>query len=115
LRLPSVIAGVASVGVLYLVARDLLGVRAGLLAALGVAVAPYFVSYSDLARGCVLATLFLLVALWAAVRLAQGGRRRWWVVYGAGALGAPYTEYDTVPALVAVLLALGAPRRNSRP
>src|SRR4051812_46554616 len=81
LRLPSLVAGVAAVPVLYAAVRALLGTRAALLSALALAVAPYAVSFSNYARGFTLATLGMLVALWAAARLARDGRSRWWWLY----------------------------------
>ena len=73
LRLPALVAGVACVPVLYLAVRPLLGTRAALLSALGLAVAPYAVNWSNFSRGFMVANLGLLIALWAVV---QAGRRR---------------------------------------
>jgi hypothetical protein len=95
LRLPSLVAGVACVAALYAAIRPLAGERAALLAAGALAVAPYAVSYSDFARGFVLADLGLVVALAAAVR------RSWWL-YTAGAAVALYAEYDSALFLVAL-------------
>jgi hypothetical protein len=115
LRLPALVAGVASVPVLYAVVRPLLGTPAGLLSALGLAVAPYHVRFSDYSRGFTLATLGLLVALWGVARLAQGGRRRWWWLYAGGAILALYSEYDAglfLLPLVGALLVIGRPARR---
>ena len=115
LRLPALIAGIASVPVLYAIVRPLFGTRAALLSALALAVAPYHVSFSDHARGFVLAGLWLLLAVWAAARLAQGGRRRWWWLYAGGAVLALYTEYDSalfLAALLGAVLLVGVPRRR---
>jgi 4-amino-4-deoxy-L-arabinose transferase-like glycosyltransferase len=114
LRLPSLLAGVAAVPVLYAAVRPLLGVRAALIAALALAVAPYAVSFSNYARGFELATLGLLVALWAAARLATGARPRWWWLYGAGAVAALYSEYVAALFLVPLALALFALRPRAR-
>jgi hypothetical protein len=103
LRLPSLVAGVLAVPVLYLAVRPLLGTRAALLAALGLAVAPYAVNWSNFSRGFMLANLGLLVALWAVVRLAGGASRRWWWAYAAGAVLAIYSEYDALLFLAALL------------
>jgi 4-amino-4-deoxy-L-arabinose transferase-like glycosyltransferase len=111
IRLPALVAGVASVPVLYAVIRPLLGARTALLAALGLAVAPYHVASSDFARGFTLATLGMLLALWAAARLVQGRPRRWWWLYGLGALVAIWSEYYAglfLLALIGALLALRA-------
>lgn len=115
LRIPSLLASVAAVGVLYAIVRPLAGTAAALLAALALAVAPYHVSFANYSRAFMLAGLGLLLALWAAARLAQGRRRRWWWLYAAGAVLAIYSEYDAglfLVALVGALLAIGAPQRR---
>jgi 4-amino-4-deoxy-L-arabinose transferase-like glycosyltransferase len=115
LRLPSLLASVAAVPVLYAIVRPLLGTTAALLAALALAVAPYHVSFANYSRAFMLAGLGLMLALWGAARLAQGGRRRWWWLYAAGAAIALYSEYDAglfLVALVGALLAIGTPPRR---
>lgn len=115
LRLPSLLASVAAVPVLYAIVRPLLGTSAALLAALALAVAPYHVSFANYSRAFMLAGLGLLLALWAAARLAQGGGRRWWWLYAAGAVVAIYSEYDAglfLAALVGALLLIGTPSRR---
>src|SRR6185503_2799870 len=76
------------------------GGRAGLFAAVALTVAPFAVSYSDYARGFVLADLGLLIALGAAMR------RNWWV-YALGAAIALYAEYDSALFLLAVSFVAG--------
>jgi len=114
LRLPSFIASVVAVPVLYLAVRPLLGTPAALLAALAFAVAPYAVNWSNFSRGFMLANLGLLIALWAVVRLATGGRRAWWWAYAAGAVVALYSEYDALLFLAALVAAFAwlAPDRR---
>jgi 4-amino-4-deoxy-L-arabinose transferase-like glycosyltransferase len=114
LRLPSIVAGVAAVPVLYAAVRALLGTRAALLSALALAVAPYAVSFSNYARGFTLATLGLVLALWAAARLGKGGGPRWWALYATGAVVALYSEYAAALFLVPLALALFAVRRQVR-
>lgn len=116
LRLPSLVASVLAIPVLYAIVRPLLGVRAALLATLGVAVAPFMVSYSDYSRGFMVAGLGLLLALLAAQRLASGGRRRWWWLFAAAGAGALYSEYYAalyLAAMLVALLALGRPARRA--
>jgi 4-amino-4-deoxy-L-arabinose transferase-like glycosyltransferase len=103
LRLPSLVASIVSVPVLYLAVRPLLGTPAALLSALGLAVSPYAVNWSNFSRGFMLANLGLLIALWAVARLATGGDRRWWWVYAGGAVLAMYSEYDAVLFLAALI------------
>jgi hypothetical protein len=115
LRVPSFVASVVSVPILYLAVRPLLGTRAALLSALGLAVAPYAINWSNFSRGFMLANLGLLIALWAVVRLSTGGDRRWWWVYAGGAVLAIYSEYDALlflAALVGAFAWLSAGRRG---
>lgn len=115
LRVVPVLAGTASVAVLYAIVRPLLGTRVALLSALLLAVAPYHVSFSDYSRAFTLAVLGVLLALWAAARLAQAGSRRWWWLWAAGTLIALYSEYDAGLMLVLVagaLLVIGTPPRR---
>ncbi len=114
LRLPSLVAGAAAVPALYAAVRALLGTRAALLSALALAVAPYAVSFSNYARGFSLATLGIVVVLWAAARLAGGAPPRWWWLYAAGAVGALYSEYAAALALVPLALALFGLRPSPR-
>lgn len=113
LRLPALLPGILMSPVLYFAVRRALGERAALLSALAVAVSPFLVSYSDLARGFMLADLALLVALWAVLRLREEESRRWWVIFVLAGMVAVYTEYDAVIFLLA--LAAAAVGLGSRP
>ncbi len=93
LRVPAAIPGVLIALVLYLALRRGLGVRAGLLAAAIVAVAPYHVSYSDYSRGFMLEGLGCMLTFWAMLRLFDGAGPRWWLLYLAGGALALYSEY----------------------
>jgi uncharacterized membrane protein len=57
LRLPALLAGVASIAVLYAIVRSLVDTRAALLAASMLAVAPYAVSRAEFGRAFALADL----------------------------------------------------------
>ncbi|MHB8695586.1 MAG: glycosyltransferase family 39 protein, partial [Solirubrobacteraceae bacterium] len=86
-RLPALIAGTALIPVLYALAKPAFGTWVALLAALALAVAPYHVANSDLARGFTLADFALLCAIWAMTRIVSDGAgeeppaRRWLVLY----------------------------------
>jgi hypothetical protein len=115
LRLPAVLAGAATVPVLYAIVRPLLGTPTALVAAALLAVAPEQVATSDLARGFMLAELGVLLALWAAARLAQGAHHRWWWLWLVGGAVALYSEYNAAVFLTGIalaLLVLGRPARR---
>jgi 4-amino-4-deoxy-L-arabinose transferase-like glycosyltransferase len=105
LRVPAAIPGVLIALALYAALRRPLGARAALLAAAIAAVAPFAVSYSDYSRGFMLEGLACIVALWAMLRLADGGSSRWWLLYLGAGVVALYAEYDAIVFLVALSVA----------
>jgi hypothetical protein len=105
LRVVSVLAGVGCVAAVWWVidglSKDLTTHSvAKLFGAAALAVAPFAISYSDYARGFILADLGLLIALGAAIR------RNWWL-YALGAAVALYAEYDSALFLVALSFVAG--------
>jgi len=91
LRLPSVIAGVLSIPLLYVVARPWIGARAALLAAALLTVSPFHVWYSQEARPYVVLLLAALVALTCAQQALEHPDRSGWKA--AFALAAATTFY----------------------
>ncbi len=91
-RLLSVLCGVATVAVLYALARDLFGEHTGIVAALITAVAPFDVQYSQEARMYALLALLLVSATWCYIRGWRSGRLRYWVAFGVLAALAMYTQ-----------------------
>ncbi len=127
-RALSVVFSVATVGVLYLLGRDLFDRRTGLAAALIVALAPFAIQYGTEARMYSLLGLLLSAATWCFVRgerepapaLLAGRARRWWHRWrwwvGFGALAALAMNTQQLAAFY--LLALGLIpllRRKRRP
>jgi uncharacterized membrane protein len=115
LRLPAVLPGALLCPVLWALLRPRLGERPALLAALALAVSPYVVTYSNLARGFMLADLALLGATWALLSLAERPSRERWVVFCLCGVVAMYTEYASAIYWVALALAglwIGRPRRR---
>jgi hypothetical protein len=80
-RLPALLAGVATVPALYWVARELLGPLPSLLASLALAVAYPHVFFSQNARGYAFALLFGLVSSGFLVRALRADASRDWVLY----------------------------------
>lgn len=103
-RLLSVLVGLATVLLVYLLARLLYGVRAGLLAALFMALMPYhvIVSRQVLLDGtlvfCATLTLYLLA------NYAQGGRSIWLLATGVG-LGLTFLAKETGIILLGAVFA----------
>ncbi len=69
LRLPSVLFGIGAVALLFLLGRRLLGSRAGLIAALLMAVSPFHIHYSQEARAYSLMVLLTLLSWLALIRV----------------------------------------------
>jgi 4-amino-4-deoxy-L-arabinose transferase-like glycosyltransferase len=115
LRAPAAICGVLMCVVLYGALRRPLGARIALLAALGVAVSPFLVTYSDLARGFMLEDVALLFALWAAIRLTESESAKWSMIFVLAGAVALYTEYSAgifLAALIAAVLLIGRGARR---
>ncbi|MDR7400359.1 MAG: glycosyltransferase family 39 protein [Armatimonadota bacterium] len=100
LRLPSLVAGLGSVIVTWLLARRWCAARAGLLAAGLVALNPFQVyasnelrMYAPLGRAVLLAVLFLDLAL-------DEGRVVWWLGYGLCVAAAVYLSYFAALAVL---------------
>ncbi len=115
LRVPAAVPGVLTCVVLFMALRPRLGDRASLLAALGVAVAPYLTTYSNLARGFMLADLALLLALWCLLSLLEKETTAKWAAFFVAGTVAVYTEYRSAIVIGAMVLAalwIGRPKRR---
>lgn len=103
-RLPAVIAGVATIPLVYLVGMRTAGRAAGLLAAALVTVSPFMIFYSAEARGYGVMMALVLLSTLALLRAADGGGRRWWFAYGLFVVLAAYTHYTSIFVLGAQFL-----------
>ena len=121
LRLPSALAGIATVPVAWMIGRELAGRRAALLAAAIVAVNPLFVWYSQEARAYALFVLTAAVAMLCFLRIenavapAESGRSGRGPILAFAASGslALLTHYFAVFLLIPMaLLLLRDPRRR---
>ena len=111
--LPSALAGVLSVLVLYHLVRRHFGVIAGLLAALALAASPISILTNRNITIDSTLTLVLLLGAWAVMRAAETGRLRWLlltaVIVGIGFNIKMLEAYLVVPAY-GLLYLLAAPK-----
>ncbi|HET9979390.1 MAG TPA: glycosyltransferase family 39 protein [Ktedonobacterales bacterium] len=112
--LPEALAGVLSVGALYLVVRRVFGAGAGLLAALFLAITPISVVTNRNNTIDSLLVLTVLLGAYAITRAAENGSLRWLLLaallVGLGFNIKMLEAYLVVPAFAAIYL-LGAPLR----
>jgi uncharacterized membrane protein len=108
-RLLSVLIGVATVPLVYLAGRRLMGERGGLVAAFLLAISPFHIYYSQEVRMYGLVTLLGLGATYFALRWSAGpGGRSWWswLGYVLAATAALYSQYYAATLLLALNLAV---------
>jgi hypothetical protein len=114
LRLPSALAGIATVPVVWAIGKELSGRRAALIGAAIVAVNPLFVWYSQEARAYGLFVFFAALAMLCFVRMLRAPsvrRGAWFALSGALAL---LTHYFAVFLLVPMALLLLRERSTRR-
>ena len=111
LLLPQALMGVATVGVLFAGVRRWAGARAGLLAALVLAITPVAVLIFRLDDPDALLTLLLVAAAWGLIRGIDSGQLRWLVLsgilVGMGFETKFLQAYLVLPAFALVLLVGG--------
>ena len=107
IRLLSVLIGTATVPLLYVIGRQLLGDKGGLLAAFLLAVSPFHIYYSQEVRMYGLVTLLGLAASFFALQWKLGigdWGRGTWLAYVLAATAALYTQYYAAFLLLALNL-----------
>ena len=95
-RLPALVAGVASIPLVYAVGVRTVGRGAGLLAAALTTLSPFMIFYSAEARGYGVLMALVLASTLALLIALDDGRNRWWVAYGACVCLAAYTHYTAI-------------------
>jgi len=100
-RLPAAIFGIASIPLIYLVARKLVGLRPALASAAILAFSPTHVYYSQEARSYTMTILLLLVSTWFFVRAVEQNRERYWILWTVFSVLAVYSHYFAALVLVA--------------
>lgn len=92
-RLPSLLAGLASLPVYYLLGLRLFGRRAGVVATVIAAISPILIYFSANGRAYSVMLFFILISTLAMLIAAEGGRKRWWAVYALATCLAMYSHY----------------------
>ncbi|GGF35192.1 glycosyltransferase family 39 protein [Williamsia phyllosphaerae] len=115
---PQALMGVASVALVYLIARRIAGPNAGLLAGVVLALTPVAALMFRFNNPDALLVLLLLGAAWATIAILDDGRVRWAVLAG-GLIGIAFLTKQLqalliVPAIGVVYLAFGPPAWKTR-
>ncbi|HWE07859.1 MAG TPA: glycosyltransferase family 39 protein [Solirubrobacteraceae bacterium] len=100
IRLPSIILGSATVPVVYLIGRETVGPRAGLVAGAVIALSPFSFYYGVEARPYASMAFFVAVSTWALLRAVAGSGARWWALYVVAAAAAAYCHYTCIFVLI---------------
>jgi uncharacterized membrane protein len=81
LRLPSVLAGIATVFVIYLIGKKLFTKQIGIVAALLLATSPLHIYYSQEARMYSITALLVSLVVYFWIRATVDRNRKWWVLF----------------------------------
>jgi hypothetical protein len=103
-RAPSLIAGVATVPLVYLLGLRTLGRAAAIAASALTALCPFLIYYSSEARAYSLMTFLVVLSTLAMLLAVDTGRARWWWLYAVASAGSVYSHYTCVFVLGAQLL-----------
>ncbi|HET9442828.1 MAG TPA: glycosyltransferase family 39 protein, partial [Acidimicrobiales bacterium] len=108
LRLPSLVAGVALIPLLYATGRELFDRRAGVAAAAVAAVAPALVWVSGEARPPALAAALATASLLMVVRALRSGRTSDWALFGLAGAALVWSHQLAFVHLAVLLVAAAA-------
>ncbi len=114
-RFPSVLFGVLSILILYLVCKEVFDTKTTLLATLLFATSMTQVLYSQEARLYSLFTLLTLLSAYFFTKLVLSGKKRYWLLYFITILTAVYTNYVTLFLMFAYTVVLLWRWNESRP
>lgn len=114
IRLPALIAGLASIPLAFLLARRLFGFSAGLVAAAVMSLNPFMVFYSTDGRAYTVAIALQLASTLAMLVAAERRKATWWAAYALLVALAMYAHYTTAFVLGAQLLWLLWARPEAR-
>jgi Dolichyl-phosphate-mannose-protein mannosyltransferase len=96
LRLPSLLAGIATVPLAYVLGARTVGRTAALAGAALFALSPFAVFYATEARAYALMTLLCVLSTLVLLRALETNRRGWWVALAVLEAAAMYSHYTAV-------------------
>jgi hypothetical protein len=103
LRLPALLAGIATIPLVWVLGARTVGRTPGLIAAAFVAFSPFLVFYSSEARNYSVLVLLIVLSTLALLEASESGRTRWWLAYAACSCLAMYAHYTAAFPLAAQL------------
>jgi hypothetical protein len=104
LRAPALLAGTATIPLIYALGRRTVGRRAALLAATVTALSPFMIYYSAEARAYGLMICLVVCSILTMLLAIDTGRNRYWVLYAIFSAAAFYTHYTCTFVLAVALL-----------
>ena len=99
--MPSLLAGVATVPLVYVLGARTVGRAAGLAGAALLALSPFAIFYASEARAYALMTLIVVLSTLALLRALETNERRWRVAFALLQAAAMYSHYTAVFVLAA--------------
>jgi Dolichyl-phosphate-mannose-protein mannosyltransferase len=100
LRFPFAMFGVATVVMIYLLARELLGQRAAILSGLVACLMPVLVAYSQEYRAYSILIFLMTLSGWSLAVALRTNRAGWWALFVAAAILNLYTHFVAMLNLV---------------
>ena len=89
--MPSLLAGVATVPLVYVLGARTVGRAAGLAGAALLALSPFAIFYASEARAYALMTLIVVLSTLALLRALETNERRWWAAFALLQAAAMYS------------------------
>jgi mannosyltransferase len=115
LRAPSLVAGVLTIPLTYVLGLRAAGRGPALVAATLMALSPFAIFYSTEARAYGLLGFLSVASTLLLLRAVRSAGVRWWLLYGAAGCAAVYTHYTAVYVLLAQLAWTAWLRRERLP